>query len=323
MQAKSNVPARTFRMRSSKNSTVMRMPRDAEMLLVSNRTTEQEEKRELLTYRFRFLAAPRRCDVDCGLGQTCQWINGEEMCVCSEESCRATDSSSSLTDAQPICASNNMTFRSECAMAAWKCINQQSALYKKYDGQCQSKHEADWNKAVRWASLSLSCVEDCRSVKCPEDTACLLVKNTGEPFCYPKKHCDSTANPEPVCGTNGVTYPNVCVMRLSADAPGRTPELAHKGHCGKYCPLVHPSFSFTLNQSFPRKKMSSELVSALRTLCLLSSISAGLHRLSIFSSILRAQRRMQYEYCDLWWRWLFVQELLCLITWPVWQKSLY
>ena len=171
--------------------------------------------------------------------------------------------------------------------------------------------------------LSHSCVEDCRSVKCPEDTACLLVKNTGEPFCFPKKHCDSTANPEPVCGTNGVNYPNICAMRLSADAPGRTPELAHKGHCGKYWSLVYSSFSFALHQSFPRNKVSGEFVSALWTLCLLSSISAGLHRLSIFSSILRAQRRMQYEYCCLWWRWLFIQELLCLITWPVWQESLY
>jgi hypothetical protein len=77
---------------------------------------------------------PERCDVDCGLGQECQWLQGEEMCVCSESSC-----SSSKIKQQSICASNNMTFKSECAMEAWKCINQQSALYKKYDGECQSK----------------------------------------------------------------------------------------------------------------------------------------------------------------------------------------
>lgn len=86
-----------------------------------------------------FLVTPKRCNVDCGLGQECQWINGEEMCVCSEESCRSTDLYGELADEKPICASNNMTFRSECQMAAWKCRNHQSTLYKKYDGECQSK----------------------------------------------------------------------------------------------------------------------------------------------------------------------------------------
>ncbi|CAF0867726.1 unnamed protein product [Adineta ricciae] len=157
---------------------------------------------------------PKRCDVDCGLGQECQWINDEEMCVCSAESCTATDSTSSKKHNQPLCASNNVTFSSECAMEAWKCMNHQSALYKKYDGECQ---------------------KDCRNVKCPHETICLLVRNTGEPFCYPKKHCNPSADPEPVCGTNGVTYRNICAMRLSPDEQGRTPELAHKGRCETKC----------------------------------------------------------------------------------------
>jgi hypothetical protein len=76
-------------------------------------------------------------------------------------------------------------------------------------------------------------IEDCRNVKCPHETVCLLVKNTGEPFCYPKKHCNAALDPEPVCGTNGITYRNICTMRLSPDIQGRTPELAHKGRCGK------------------------------------------------------------------------------------------
>jgi len=73
----------------------------------------------------------KQCDIDCGLGQECQRNNGEEMCVCSEASCITSNSS--------ICASNNMTFSSECAMEAWKCMNKESGLYKKYDGECQSK----------------------------------------------------------------------------------------------------------------------------------------------------------------------------------------
>lgn len=75
--------------------------------------------------------------------------------------------------------------------------------------------------------------EDCQNVKCPHDTVCLLVKNTGEPFCFPKKHCNPSLNPEPVCGTDGVTYENICAMRLSPNQQGRSPDLAHRGACGK------------------------------------------------------------------------------------------
>ncbi|CAF1438186.1 unnamed protein product [Rotaria magnacalcarata] len=152
---------------------------------------------------------PKACDFDCGLGQECQWINGKEMCVCSEASCI-----SSNIEQQPVCGSNNMTFNTECAMEAWKCSNQQSALYKKYDGECQ---------------------KDCRNVRCPHDTVCLLVKNTGEPICYPKTHCKPTLSPESVCGTDGITYPNICVMRLSPNRQGQTAELAHEGHCENSC----------------------------------------------------------------------------------------
>lgn len=60
------------------------------------------------------------------------------MCVCSEESCTSTDSVSPEYN-RPLCASNNMTFTSECAFGAYKCFQQQSGLYKKYDGICQSK----------------------------------------------------------------------------------------------------------------------------------------------------------------------------------------
>jgi hypothetical protein len=84
------------------------------------------------------IVSPKRCAVDCGMGQECQWINGQEMCVCSEASCSSSDPYQ-----QSLCASNNMTFRSECAMEAWKCSNHRSALYKKYDGECRRKYLND------------------------------------------------------------------------------------------------------------------------------------------------------------------------------------
>ena len=85
-------------------------------------------------------------------------------------------------------------------------------------------------------TMSFLQIEDCRNVQCSDDKVCLLVRNTGEPICYPKTHCNSNLNPEPVCGTNGITYPNVCAMRISADRRGRTPDVAHQGPCGKILP---------------------------------------------------------------------------------------
>jgi hypothetical protein len=82
------------------------------------------------------IVSRKRCNIDCGLGQECQWIDGEEMCVCSdEESCLLNEQQQ-----EPVCASNNMTFTSECAMNIWKCIHQETGLYKRYDGQCQSMY---------------------------------------------------------------------------------------------------------------------------------------------------------------------------------------
>lgn len=81
--------------------------------------------------------------------------------------------------------------------------------------------------------FSCHSIEDCRNIQCPDNKVCLLVQNTGEPICYPKTHCNPALNPEPVCGTNEVTYPNICALRLSADRRGRTPEVAHQGPCGK------------------------------------------------------------------------------------------
>lgn len=81
-------------------------------------------------------------------------------------------------------------------------------------------------------------LEDCRNVQCPTNKICLLVKNTGEPMCYPRNYCDASLDPEPVCGTNGRTYPNICAMRLSVNRYGRTPELAHKGPCGNVIVII-------------------------------------------------------------------------------------
>ena len=152
------------------------------------------------------------------------------MCVCSQESCAASNSSSSSPKCQTsLCASNNMSFSSECTMEAWKCYNRQSALYKKFDGECQSMLT---DCLISYLFPFLHLIEDCRNVQCPRGKICLLVKNTGEPICYPKKHCKPNLSPGSVCGTDGITYSNICKMRLNTNTEGQSPDLAHRGPCG-------------------------------------------------------------------------------------------
>ncbi|CAF1238762.1 unnamed protein product [Didymodactylos carnosus] len=156
------------------------------------------------------------CDLECGVGRECRTIYDEDQCVCKDNCNDLSDKS------QPLCASNNLTFKSECAMEVWKCENEYSALYKKYDGECQ---------------------KNCRNVKCPLDTICMLVKNTGEPFCYPIQHCD-LHDKEQICGTDGITYKNLCAMRLSPNIYGKIPSVAHKGQCGRQKSLkIYMGFS--------------------------------------------------------------------------------
>ena len=88
---------------------------------------------------------------------------------------------------------------------------------------------------------------------------CLLVKNTGEPICYKKAHCNPDLNPEPVCGTDGITYSDICAMRLSRNRQGQSPDLAHKGSCGMNLnPMRFLYFLVLLNLN--RKNMSAGLM---------------------------------------------------------------
>ncbi len=81
-------------------------------------------------------------------------------------------------------------------------------------------------------------------------------------MCYPKTHCNPTLDPEPVCGTDGITYPNICAMRLSPDRRGRTPDLAHKGSCGMTRRKILFFFLF-LSLKLNRKAMSTGFMSIL------------------------------------------------------------
>jgi hypothetical protein len=76
-------------------------------------------------------------------------------------------------------------------------------------------------------------------------------------MCYPKTHCDPTLNPEPVCSTNGITYPNICAMRLNRNRRGQQPDLAHKGPCGMNRKIFFSLFSSLI---LNRKRMSTKFM---------------------------------------------------------------
>ena len=142
-----------------------------------------------------------------------------------------------------------------------------------------------WSSTCKCVYLPSRSLEDCQNVKCPNGKVCLLVKNTGEPLCYPKVHCNPALNPEPVCGTNGVTYRNMCAMRLSKSKRGRTPDLAHKGPCG----TIRKSavrLCVTDGRLRSREYLSARSVRVRRTLCLLEETTSRLYSLPVSVELL-------------------------------------
>lgn len=172
-----------------------------------------------------------------------------------------------------------------------------------------------------WEEIVVRPLEDCRNVKCPDETICTLVKNTGEPMCYPKKHCQPSRSAEPLCGTDGVTYPHSCAMRLNVNPLGRTPELAHRGRCGERRTSL--LFIFSSSNSTFRIEVSTQSLSAVRTLRLFERETTRLYPVSISATLLHSQWRMQHERRRLWRRRSTLRQLLFAPSKPMPEKSVH
>ncbi|XP_071500926.1 agrin-like [Diadema antillarum] len=137
----------------------------------------------------------------------------------------------------PVCSSTNVTYRSECELRRHRCISQVRSLSVAYSGACPhapircpnlcqpAKDPHCGSDGVTYSSLCEYGVAACKDPTLRLRYAGPCVPGTVDPCA---RICDSFE--DPVCGTDGETYWNPCLLQL-AHCKDPTITLAFRGHC--------------------------------------------------------------------------------------------
>ena len=78
-------------------------------------------------------------------------------------------------------------------------------------------------------SVESACYPD---FKCSHGGYCFVI-STGKPICRCPIVC--TKEYDPVCGSDGRTFPNPCVVKYESCLKQKNISIIHYGHCGKMC----------------------------------------------------------------------------------------
>ena len=72
--------------------------------------------------------------------------------------------------------------------------------------------------------------DPCSIIECPHHGTCHVVNGKG--VCQCKLFCPLDA--KPVCGSNGNTYANECILKSESCVSKKTIKIEHKGPCGGF-----------------------------------------------------------------------------------------
>lgn len=146
-------------------------------------------------------------------------------CVCYTTCFDVGDS----TDSEPVCGTNLKQYPTFCHLRREACTLMVD-IGVKYHGLCSEYNylsdSVDW-KETHFVIQSL--LDPCAEIICPPNQVCNLDEYR-QPKCKCQFSCDKSPF-QPVCGSTGKTYRNVCLLRLDSCQSGYPIDILSTGVC--------------------------------------------------------------------------------------------
>ncbi|XP_050532357.1 agrin-like [Daktulosphaira vitifoliae] len=134
----------------------------------------------------------------CDFGATCKLKNGVTSCECSLCS----------EHYEPVCGSDSNTYSNECKLKYHNC-RKKKAIHVIHKGACS----------------------DCSQMNCEYYSVCESDGSKAKCVC-PTFKCSNTSGK--VCGSDGITYTDLCHLQNASCATRKKIFVAHAGECGSY-----------------------------------------------------------------------------------------